>query len=69
MKRPRVTGEELNALWNELEKEMGEMAAYHVACEQLGVDPDDGWSLLAKSSDAVSCDGKHCKCKKWRAGK
>lgn len=30
------------------EKSMGEMAAYHVTCEMLGVDPDDGWELLAE---------------------
>lgn len=37
--------------WNENEDSMGEMAAYHVACEQLGIDPDDGWGLLAELQD------------------
>lgn len=37
--------------WNQNEKHMGEMAAYHVACEQLEIDPDDGWDLLALLDD------------------
>lgn len=36
---------------SENEQHMGEMAAYHVACEQLGIDPDDGWELLAEDGD------------------
>lgn len=28
------------------EESMGEGAAYLVTCEQLGVDPDDGYNLL-----------------------
>lgn len=30
------------------EEHMGEGAAYLVTCEQMGVDPDDGYSLLAE---------------------
>lgn len=33
----------------ENEEHMGEGAAYLVTCEQLGVDPDDGYDLLAES--------------------
>ena len=40
-------GLQLAELWAELEEDgVAEMAAYHVACERLGVDPDDGWDLL-----------------------
>jgi len=38
---------ELSRLWDENEEHMGEMAAFSVACEQLGIDEDDGWELLA----------------------
>lgn len=38
---------ELQDLWDENEKHMGEQAAYHVACEELGIDPDDGYEILA----------------------
>ncbi|MHC1572183.1 MAG: hypothetical protein ACXQTL_05485 [Methanosarcinales archaeon] len=38
---------ELKKVWEENEESMAEMAAYHVACEQLEIDPDDGWELLA----------------------
>ena len=45
---------ELNELWQENEKSMGEMAAYQVSCEQLEIDPDDGWEYLALIGDPVS---------------
>lgn len=33
--------------WEEIEDSgTAEMAAYHIACEQLHINPDDGWSLL-----------------------
>lgn len=38
---------ELRDLWNSNEETMGEMAAYGVACAELGIGIDDGWSLLA----------------------
>lgn len=38
---------ELSELWDDNEEMMGEMAAYNVSCEQLGIDPDEGWDLLA----------------------
>ena len=38
--------EELSQLWNDNEEHMGEQAAYHVACEQLDIDPDYGYELL-----------------------
>ena len=42
---------ELRKAWEENESDMGEMAAYHVACEQVGIDPDDGWDFLAMLSE------------------
>lgn len=42
---------ELSKLWEELQEDMGEMAAYHVACSQLDIDPDDGWELLAREQE------------------
>ncbi len=30
------------------EEMMGEGAAYLVTCEQMGIDPDDGYSLMAE---------------------
>ena len=45
---------ELNTLWCELEDTMGEQAAYNVACSQLGIDPDDGYDLLATHSEYVN---------------
>lgn len=47
--------DELSALWAELEEIMGEQAAYQVACERLGIDPDDGYSLLWHSPKSVPC--------------
>lgn len=41
----------LSETWSDNEEHMGEMAAYHVSCEQLGIDPDDGWELLALLSE------------------
>lgn len=34
---------------DENEESMGEGAAYLVTCEQMGVDPDDGYELLAQA--------------------
>ena len=31
---------------------MGEGAAYYVACEQMGVDPEEGWDILRDSTEA-----------------
>ncbi len=42
---------ELSEAWDENEETMGEQAAYHVSCEQLGIDPDDGYELLAELSE------------------
>ena len=33
------------------EEDMGEGAAYLVTCEQMGVDPDDGYDLMAEWID------------------
>ncbi len=49
--------EELSSLWNELEESMGEQAAYQAACEQLGIDPDEGYGLLALLSEGESQNG------------
>jgi len=48
--------QELLDLWEENEKSMGEMAAYHVACEMLDIDLDDGWDILAASGDRSDVD-------------
>ena len=37
----------LSNAWDENEETMGEQAAYLVACEELQIDPDEGYSLLA----------------------
>lgn len=42
---------ELAETWDDLEQDMGEQAAYNVACEQLGIDPDEGYELLAMIGD------------------
>lgn len=42
---------DLSEAWDDNEQSMGEQAAYHVSCEQLGIDPDDGYDLLALLSD------------------
>lgn len=47
-RRQLVSAEVFNELLCENEEEMGEGAAYLVTCEQLGVDPDDGYELLAE---------------------
>lgn len=39
-------GEELSDLWMELEEEMSDHGAYEIACEQLGVDPDEGYDYI-----------------------
>lgn len=51
----------LSSAWTENEKTMGEHAAYLVSCEQLGINPDDGYSLLWHHPNSVRCTGK---CKK-----
>ena len=42
---------ELAAAWAENEQHMGEQAAYLVSCDELGIDPDDGYELLALIAD------------------
>lgn len=37
----------LSELWDELEQEMGEQAAYCVACEKLGFSEERGYELLS----------------------
>lgn len=34
------------------EESMGEMAAYHVTCEMMDVDPDEGYELLMLAGDS-----------------
>lgn len=41
----------LLAAWEENEKSMAEMAAMAVACEQLGIEVDEGWELLAEFAE------------------
>jgi hypothetical protein len=41
------TGIKLTELWTDYEEEMGEMAAYSVACNTLGIGEDFGYECLA----------------------
>lgn len=47
-RKQKELAEDLNEQWSINEETMGEMAAYHVACEMLDIDPDEGYELLAK---------------------
>lgn len=43
----------LAELWEELEAAgTAEQAAYQIACEQLGIEPDEGYALLALIDDS-----------------
>lgn len=46
----KVTAKQFAEVLEDNEEDMGEMAAYHVTCEQLNVDPEDGWDLLREAS-------------------
>ena len=46
----KVSPKQFAEVLSDNEEDMGEMAAYHVTCEQLEVDPDDGWDLLIEAS-------------------
>jgi hypothetical protein len=48
--------EQLNEMWCDNEEVMGEMAAYSVACSQLGIDEDEGWDLLALIGEEVNSE-------------
>jgi hypothetical protein len=50
--------QELSNLWTDLEDSMGEMAAFHVACEQMNIDPDDGWQLIFSLAEWQEKTGK-----------
>lgn len=39
---------QLLELWSDNEEHMGEQAAYHVSCEQLGIEPDDGYQMIGE---------------------
>jgi hypothetical protein len=45
-KRKLRLANELQELWDDNEEHMGEQAAYQISCEQLGIDPDEGYDLL-----------------------
>lgn len=51
-KRKIELGVVLADTWSDNEEDMAEMAAYFVACEQLEIDPDDGWEYMAMASQA-----------------
>jgi hypothetical protein len=42
---------ELATLWDSYEEENGEQASYLLACSELGIDPNDGYELLALIAD------------------
>jgi len=50
--------QELSDAWDKNEETMGEQAAYHVACEQLNIDSDDGWQLLYELAEWQKKTGK-----------
>lgn len=50
-KNRRELALQLCDLWTEYMGDLGELDAYEVACGQLGIDPVDGWDLLAEFSD------------------
>ena len=43
---------QLMELWDMNEEHMGEMAAFSVSCEQLAIDEETGWELIALLPDA-----------------
>lgn len=45
--------QELSELWSLNEDSMGEMAAFCVACNQLGIDEDEGWELMASLNSSM----------------
>lgn len=48
---PKELAKEFSEVLSDNEESMGEGAAYLVTCEQLGVDPNDGWGLLASLAE------------------
>lgn len=42
----KVFAKRFNDALSDNEEDMGEGAAYLVTCEQMGIDPDDGYELL-----------------------
>lgn len=46
-----ISKSEFMAQWETNEETMGEMAAFSVACEQLNIDEDLAWDLVAVGDD------------------
>lgn len=42
----KVSAQEIHDLWNENEKTMGEMAAFSVSCEMLGLTYEEGLDII-----------------------
>lgn len=51
MKRKKTDAKTFSELLEMNESQMGEGAAYFVTCEQMEIDPDDGWDLLAEAEE------------------
>jgi len=58
MSKTLSKAQQLSDLWDDNEESMGEMAAYHAACEQLNIDSDDGWQLLYELAEWQKKTGK-----------
>jgi len=58
MSKTLIKAQQLSDLWSDNEDSMAEMAAYHVACEQLNIGPDDGRQLLAELAEWRQKTGK-----------
>lgn len=43
-----VTAQEIFDLWDENEASMGEMAAFSVTCDQLGIDEETAYEIIAE---------------------
>lgn len=50
---------ELSQLWDDNEKTMGEWAAFNVACEQMGIEEEEGWELLSLLPDDEGDDQEY----------
>ena len=42
------TAKEIMELWDDNEEHMGEMAAFSVTCDMLGIDEETAYSILAE---------------------
>jgi hypothetical protein len=55
-----VLAKELNEEWISEEKHTGEMAAYSIACNTLGIDEMVGWRLLSLLAKEMEKENPDC---------